>query len=282
VSQQIHAVERALGARLFARRGRRVVLTPEGQLYSQDVRRILRELEDAGRRVASRSNSRLVRLSTVDFLAHEFLIPRLPLFEERFPGMELSIETTMRVVDLRASDLDCALRVRGTAPAGLVSEPIGPVTATIVASPTLARRLRTTEDLTRETLLEMGPGAEGSWASAIRRYGHGDRKLRILALESYFQTLTAAERGLGVAFGLFPMTSEWVERGRLAIPFPARSPLEGGVYLVHRPNDPRRALFADLAALLRSEYAALAALPAGRIVPAEPRRARSREGRTRS
>jgi LysR family transcriptional regulator, glycine cleavage system transcriptional activator len=50
ISQQVHAVEQALGAPLFVRCGRAITLTPDGKVYCQDVRRVLLELEDAGRR----------------------------------------------------------------------------------------------------------------------------------------------------------------------------------------------------------------------------------------
>ncbi len=264
VSQQVRSVERSLGTRLFVRRGRAVVLSSEGQIYCRDVRRVLLELEEAGRRLSSSTS--VLRLTTVDFTAHEFLIPRLPLFQRRFPGVELRIETSMRVVDLRESDIDLALRVRGTVGPGLEASPVGSVVAAIVASPERARHLHTFEDVCNETLLEMNP-AECVWRSALERRGLGERPVRVLSLESYFQTLTAAERGLGVAFGLFPMTTEWVTSGRLAVPFETRTPVEGGVYIVFRPQDRRRQLFLDIAAFLREEYAALPALPEGRTVP---------------
>jgi LysR family transcriptional regulator, glycine cleavage system transcriptional activator len=212
-----------------------------------------------------RASEHVVRLSTVDVLAHEFLIPRLPAFQERFPGIELRIETSMRVVEFSAADVDVALRVRGHAKAGLAMEPVGPVEATPVCKLDLARRLREPADLANQTLIEMRSG-EGSWELAFRLYGI-DSPPRILALESYFETLTAAERGLGVAFGLFPMTTEWVQRRRLAVPFSRRVPVEGGVYLVFRDRDPRQGLFRQIAEWLRSEYAGIPPLPAGRVVP---------------
>jgi LysR family glycine cleavage system transcriptional activator len=266
VSQQIHAVEAALGVPLFTRIGRTVAVTPEGALYCQEVRRTLLELSDAGRRLASRSKGKVLRLTTVDFTAHEFLIPRLPAFHERFPGIELIIETSMRVVDLERSEIDAGLRVRGQVGPGLAAEPIGEVTGAIVCSPDLARRIKSREDLCSETLLDMAGSPQGLWPRLMRRHGLRDRALRVLTLETYFQTLTAAERGVGVAFGLFPMTTEWVRAGRLAVPFDTRVKVDGGVYLAFRAGDPRYELFLSLARFLREEYAALSPLPDGRIV----------------
>lgn len=269
ISQQIHAVEEALGVPLFTRSGRNVQVTPDGALYCQEVRRTLAELTDAGRRLSSRSKGSVLRISTVDFLAHEFLIPRLPAFQRLFPGIELRIETSMHVVDLEQSEIDCALRVHGKPKRGLWSETIGDATGAIVCAPSRAKHLRSPEDLCSETLLEMGASAEGIWQELMRARGFEDRSLRIMPLESYFQTMTAAERGLGAAIGLFPMTTAWVESGRLAVPFRTRSPIEGGVYLVFRATDKRRELFLGIASFLRREYASLPRLAAGRIVPGE-------------
>jgi LysR family glycine cleavage system transcriptional activator len=276
ISQQIRTIEQTLGARLFIRSGRAVVLTAEGRLYCQDVRRALHDLVDAGRRLASRSSGKVLRLSTVDFLAHEFLIPRLPAFQERFPGVELRIETSMRVVELHASEIDAALRVRGKAGPALSSVTIGPVFATPVTSPSRASKIRRAEDLVRETLIEMRGSTDGAWVSALRAWKVRETPQRILSFESYFETITAAERGLGVTFGLFPMTADWVLRGRLAVPLPVRAPIEGGVYLVFRPDDPRRALLTDIGGWLASEYDGLDPLPAGRIVPSARRKRSSR------
>jgi LysR family glycine cleavage system transcriptional activator len=267
ISQQIRGVEAAIGARLFARTGRTVVLTREGQLYCDEVRRALRDLTDAGRRARALADKRVLRLCTVDVLAYEFLIPRLPEFQARFPEVELRIETSMRVVELHGSELDAALRVRGKAGPGLISHAVGTVVTTPVCSPELAGRIHDRSDLLHETLIEMRGAGDDIWATALKARGlTTTAPVRTLSFESYFETLTAAERGLGVAFGLFPMTSDWVRQGRLAVPLSWRMEVPGGVYLVYRNDDPRQALLSDVADWLRERYAALEPLAPGRVL----------------
>lgn len=175
-----------------------------------------------------------------------------------------------------SSELDAGLRVRGKAGPEQISEPIGPVTATPVCSPALAKRIRSPRDLLRQTLIEMR-GVEGSWATYPRTRGVEADSLRTLSFEGYYETLAAAERGFGVSFGLFPMTSEWVRRERLAVPLTSRTEAEGGVHLVYRSNDPRHALLSEVAAWIREQYAALPALPSGRVLlSARRRQARAR------
>jgi DNA-binding transcriptional LysR family regulator len=141
-----------------------------------------------------------------------------------------------------------------------------------VCSHAVAARIRVPSDLREQTLIEMRGAGDDVWASVFKAHGVGAEHLRILSFEGYFETLTAAERGLGVAVGLFPMTSGWVRDGRLAVPLGVRKSIEGGVYVVFRANDPRHALLTEIAAWLREEYAALNPLPDGRIGATKPRR----------
>jgi LysR family transcriptional regulator of beta-lactamase len=145
---------------------------------------------------------------------------------------------------------------------------VGTVIATPVCSPELASRIQDPSDLLRETLIEMRAAGDNVWATVLRRHGlTAAQPVRTLSFESYFETLTAAERGLGVAFGLFPMTSDWLRQRRLAVPLSWRMEVPGGVYLVYRDDDPRQPLLRDVADWLRDQYAALEPLPTGRVLP---------------
>lgn len=78
--------------------------------------------------------------------------------------------------------------------------------------------------------------------------------------------MRAAEHGLGVASGFFPLTTEWVTQGRLAVPLPQRFTLPAHIALVHRLGDDRFP-YEELTQWLQQQYEALPALPPGRIVP---------------
>src|SRR5689334_8877114 len=53
VSQQLAALEREAGVPLLARTGRRVTLTPAGQILARHAARVLAALEEAGAALAS-------------------------------------------------------------------------------------------------------------------------------------------------------------------------------------------------------------------------------------
>lgn len=265
ISQQIKALEDALGVALFERRGRTVVLSQEGSEYLRDVKQLLADLASATRRLRRRSDPNVLRISTMDFVAYEFLFPRLPAFRARFPGIELRIESSTNVIDFETSDFDAALRLGGAMLPGLSVTLLGPLNATPVCSPELARAIP--DDMHSgydHPLIELRGQEHRGWHALVKAQGI-EKRVQFITLETYFETMRAAEQGLGIAFGLFPLTTEWVLQGRLAAPLSIRASLEGGVMWIYRAND-RRPWLAEVGAWLREQYATLPELPSGRIV----------------
>lgn|GEM_PF-159438 len=264
VSQQIRGLEEALGVSLFERTGRTAALTLEGEMYLKEVRKSLQELATSTSRLRRRNREAVLRMSTVSIAAHEFLVPRLTAFQERFPGIELCIETTNEVVDFKVSDYDAGLRI-GEGWADLQVHALGRASITAVCSPQLARAIQQPTDLCEYTLLD--PAGAGERALQMLLSGHGRPDLRAVRtwhFETCYDTLRAAEHGLGVAFAVFPVATPLVQSGKLAVPLAERLPLPGQVCFVHRPND-HRFPFAEIAAWMIDQYRALPALPEGRI-----------------
>jgi LysR family glycine cleavage system transcriptional activator len=265
VSQQIKALEEALGFALFERLGRAVRLTRDGQEYLRDVQHALIDLSSATRRLRRREPSNVLRVSTMDFVAYEFLIPQLAAFRERFPQLELRVETSTGLVDLQHGDFDAALRLGGGPYVGLTSIPLAPLDCAIVCSPQRARTIHHETDVLDHPLIELRGQEARGWHAFARRLGHAGKHAQILTLETYYETVCAAEQGVGLAFGLFPLTSDWVRKGRLAVPAEKRVPLPGGIQFLFREGDPRPELQA-IATWLHEQLAKLPRLPAGRLV----------------
>jgi DNA-binding transcriptional LysR family regulator len=104
LSVQIGALEEELGARLFDRLGRTVVLTQSGELFHQYAHRILREVEQATqaiRELHGAKRGRLVvgTLSTVN----SYLIPPLvSRFKQRCPNIHLQVHAQPSTEVVRA------------------------------------------------------------------------------------------------------------------------------------------------------------------------------------
>jgi LysR family glycine cleavage system transcriptional activator len=266
ISQQIKALEDSLGTALFAREGRRVQLTREGESYLLEVRQALVDLAGASRSLRRRSEGRVLRVSTIDFVAYEFLVPRLADFRRHFPKVDLRIEIGHGLVDFERSDVDAAIRMGGGPWAGLSSRPLGPLLAAGVCDHALAQRITGPDSVIHHPLIELRGQEYRGWHAFVKTLGERGRDVQVITLDSYFETLRAAEQGLGVAFGLFPLTSEWVLSGRLCVPSEQRMPLPGGASWVHREGDAHRAVLDELYVWLREHYEQLPALPEGRLV----------------
>jgi LysR family transcriptional regulator, glycine cleavage system transcriptional activator len=266
ISQQVRAVEEALGRALFTRTGRCVVPTPEGERYLSDVRAALVALEAAGARLAGPPSKAVMRIEAESFVAYEFLVPRLAALQQRFPRFEVSLECRMAFSELPGSKLDATIRVGSGVWPDVVTRSLGALSTAIVCSPQLARRIERTEDLAELPILEMRSFAERGLVNMLRGLGVRIDPARVLTMESYFETVRAAEAGLGVAIGVFPLTTEWVNAGRLAVPLALRGPALSHIALLHRHED-ERFPWEELAAWLRSQLHELPVLQPGVHAP---------------
>ncbi len=97
VSMQVHQLEETIGLPLFERLGKRILLTEAGQElnhYSLSIDRSLHELEEVMESLKGINRGRLqiAVASTVNYFA-----PRLlAIFQQRYPGISLSLDVTNR------------------------------------------------------------------------------------------------------------------------------------------------------------------------------------------
>lgn len=121
VAQQVRGLEAYLGIKLFERLPRGLRLTDQGQAYLPDLRRAFDLIASAT--AALRTGPERLTISVTPTFASKWLIPRLPLFVEAHPLVDLRILATESVSDFRRDDVDIAVR-QGNPPFGpdLVSD----------------------------------------------------------------------------------------------------------------------------------------------------------------
>ncbi len=261
VSQQIQALEEALGVALFRRMTRALELTEAGAHLAAIATELVERYRREAGRLMRRRGEREVRLSAEPFIAHELLIPELAAFREVQPDVDLRIETGMAPVELDRDGVDTAVRYgRGPWP-GVAATHLCAVIATPVCAPGLIKgdRLRTPAALARHTLIRLRDQPD-PW----RRLGDAlgiELPAHRLVLDTYFATLRAAEKHQGIAIGLFPVTTSLVTDGRLVTPLPIRVRARAGFQFVCRPEDARAAAITGVRDWVRARFAALAPLP---------------------
>lgn len=117
VSHSMKALEDGVGCRLLARLGKRTVLTEEGEVFLRRCRRVLSELEQAGRELdgLKRWGQGRIRIGAPHSLC-QFLLPTvLREFRDSFPRCEPSIEagdTGVLLERLDDHELDLVLGLR--------------------------------------------------------------------------------------------------------------------------------------------------------------------------
>lgn len=137
VSKQVAALERRLGAQLLNRTSRGLRPTPAGADFYEAAVRILGDLNDAESRVAygHKRPSGAVRVAVPPILTSMMIVPRLPDFFLRFPGVTVEFVVSERYADLVQEGLDLAIRVGHLDSSGLVARRIGSMQFATVASP---------------------------------------------------------------------------------------------------------------------------------------------------
>lgn len=250
VSRRIANLERWLGAALFERHGRGVVLTPAGLRFAAEVRRTLDALAGSAEQWRPRKGRQTVRLSVVPSFARLWLIPRLAELERDDLRVELALEH--RATDLEAGEADVAVRYSRAAPANLRSRLLFAETLRPAAAPALASAIDPADpqDLLRRPLLHDSDISQ--WRAWLADHGVRYRpRWQDRRFEDYDAVLIAAAAGLGVALLREPLAAPWLADGRLVPIGQDLRPNPAAHHVCIRPDESRQAvarLFERLAA----------------------------------
>jgi len=142
VSQLIKTLESDLGVALFRRANRAIFLTDAGQDYLPAIRNAFRQIGEATQRIATSAETGILTLSTTNYFASAWLVPRLAAFQDACPGIDLQLRTGKGLVDFTRDGVDVAIRHGLGRYPGLVSERLFAVEMVAVAAPSLASRFQ--------------------------------------------------------------------------------------------------------------------------------------------
>ena len=237
VSRQIQQLEASLGAALFERHHRALVLTEAGRVMQRAVQDSLERLRDAADRVRPSPHQRQVAITCTPGFASFWLIPRLARFTAAHPEVDVRISATLRVLDLEHANVDLAVRflpvAEGQGPR-LFEEAVQPM-----CSPALlrdrARPLKTPADLSRHTLLTVdmqGAPLTVDWEPWLRLMALEEvRMAHTMRFSQYGEAVAAAVAGHGVVIGRLPLLADLVRQRKLVAPFRTAAASERGYFL---------------------------------------------------
>jgi LysR family glycine cleavage system transcriptional activator len=222
ISQQVRLLEAWLGASLFERHNRRVVLTSAARAYLAEIGPLFDQLAQATARYGV--SAKVSRTLTVDAPATftlRWLVPRLEKFRVRHPDVEVRIETSNEPVERLKDAHDIVIRGGPDTFYGYTMRPFLEESRLPVCSPALLRRLllRTPEDLRRHTLLHTS-SLPRVWPDWLAQVGQSAlTPAAVLTFDHFYLTLQAAVDGMGVAMGPTALVADDLAAGRLVAPF---------------------------------------------------------------
>ena len=217
VSHQVKALEEALGASLFRRLPRGLALTDEGLALFPALADAFDRIGDAVERFGRAKVQEVLTLGCVGTFATGWLLRNLDDFHRRHPLIELRVLTNNNRVDLAGDGLDLAIRFgdgswHGTEAVHLLTAPLSPV-----CLDTIAARLGSPSDLSREILLRSYRPEE--WALWFAMTGVPCPTLHGPMFDSSVIMVDAAMQGMGVALVPIRMFEHEILAGRLRRPF---------------------------------------------------------------
>lgn len=246
ISHQIKSLEKNLGIVLFKRATRGVKLTSAGEKYIVTVQEMFHLLDHGTsslkREFSAQTQSTLLRISTIPTIASNIIIPNLGVFQQEFPSIELRIETSMELIDLRYDDFDLALRLGNGNYPEVVSEKIFDLQVTPLCSPEFAKKheLSNVEQIKSVPLIQHA-NMKNSWSQWGRAVGIDNVESKSnLSLGSYDAVIQAAQQGLGLVLGAVPLENLALKSGLLVQPFKEKNDFSPKCFAVYHPRDKER------------------------------------------
>ncbi|MDB5429965.1 MAG: gcvA [Caulobacter sp.] len=240
VSQQIQNLEDYVGAALFKRTPKGLLLTDAAQTALPALREAFDRLAEAASLLTAAVDGRRLTLTAAPSFAAKWLVPRLGHFEEKHPQVDVWLSAGMEVVDFATGEVDIAIRYGGGRYPGLEVTRLMSETVIPVAAPSLleGNALLSPDDLSHHILLHDGsPDADDScpdWAMWLAARGiRGVDGARGPRFNQSSLVIEAAANGRGIALAKRALAQADLESGRLVTPFDIATAVDFAYYVVH-------------------------------------------------
>ncbi|WP_431301047.1 LysR substrate-binding domain-containing protein [Tabrizicola sp. BL-A-41-H6] len=251
VTQQVRGLEQELGVSLVRRAGRSVALTEAGERLAQVLNEAFGGIASGIDALCRSEARRPLRVATTTFIAEVRIMPRLPEFWARCPGVEVAMTPSHDIVDFARDGFDLAVRAlsEGWTPSG--AEDVRPLARTpvlaVCAPSLLAAGASDPQHL--PWILE----DEYGWDfDRLRDAGVAPETLARVKLGSRHLEMSAARRGLGCMLATEIICRDDLAAGRLV-----SLPLVGLPILTYAavlPKGPRRPAVEEFVAWLATIF----------------------------
>jgi LysR family glycine cleavage system transcriptional activator len=238
ISHQIKALEDHLGLKLFMRKNLSLLLTEEGQGYFLDIKEIFLQLHETTEKLLARGAKGSLTVSLPPSFAIQWLVPRLSLFSELNPDIDVRIRAVDYEEGSLTDDVDVAIYYGRGSWRNLHADKLHTEYLVPVCSPMLLNRakpLNEPADLRFHTLLH--DGTREAWKAWFTSQGFKHFNVNQGPIFSHTaMVLQAAIHGQGVALAHNILARPDITSGRLIVPFNHVLQSKDAYYLVCRDN----------------------------------------------
>lgn len=244
VSRSMSRLEERLGARLINRTTRHLSLTPEGALYFERCRQILKSLEEAAEALGESRNASEGRLSVrlPKSFGRALVIPALAEYSVRYPKISLDIRLANGVADMEEEGIDVAMHLGQPRDAHLVARKLCSINYVLCASPDYLRRHgtpRRLSDLANHrclTYIQPRTNTYRDWELTEKGATVAYKPQGVLNVDDVHALLEAAIHGAGIVYCMDFLIRKPVAARSLRVVLPKLAHEGPPAYIVAPPH----------------------------------------------
>ncbi|TAL56774.1 LysR family transcriptional regulator [Pandoraea sp.] len=244
VSKRLTQMEQRAGVPLINRTTRRMMLTPEGEVYLEHARRILDELDALGELLggSKKHPTGLLRVNATLGFGRSHIAPAISKFVVQYPQVAVQLQLSVTPPPLTDDTFDVCIRFGEPPDSRIIARRLAPNRRLLCATPAyLARRgvPATPRDLVRHNCIGIRQGDEayGIWRLTSER--GAARKVEAIRING---NLTTNDGEIAVKWALdghgILMRAEWdiheyLADGRLVVVLPDYETPAADIYAVY-------------------------------------------------
>ena len=212
VSQQIKSLENHLGEKLFVRGARHVELTDTGHTYLVTVRQALQLVEETTESLFGENRDNSVFVQANQLFATSWLAPRLALFAEQHPRVQLHVSGHYRDQDYQQAPAELKVLFGPVHRSWAQCDRLFDETIYPVASPGIARSIQLPSDYLNHRLVQISTHRI-NWNQVLRANGIDSIPASLFCFTDNSPiALEMAASGYGIALARSPTTDHLVDK----------------------------------------------------------------------
>lgn len=272
VSKRLSQIEARLGATLVTRTTRRMGLTPEGEVYLENARKILGDIDDMERQLLEQAQAPqgLLRVNATLGFGRSHIAPLVSQFVRKYPNVDVQLQLSVNPPPVTEDAFDVCFRFGHPPESRAISRFIAANRRVVVASPGYIKRCGAPQvpaDLAKHNCIGIRQGDEayGHWRFVPVRGRAAAKSWESVKIQG---NLTTNDGGIAVSWALeghgILLRAEWdvaryLQSGRLVRLLDAYATPDADIHAVyaqqHRSSVRVRSLVDFVAAAFAAERA---------------------------